>query len=285
VVLYEVKDPTPAAGGQFGWSLTKTDYNKDATPDLYVGQSPHHVGGTGIDQSGGTYVFDGRDGSLLKSLELPASDAQPGAPGNNGSNLGWGMAAPGDLNGDGEPDYVAGAPFTDVGPSAFNCQAPASGCVQDVGREFFFLSNLPRAGNYYTLPYGTPPGTGGKARTRLSAAIRGIRRGGVVSSLARGRVIRAAGSTARCSGRVRIRVRGSRRGRIVASRLATVARSCRWSKRFVFPTRRLTRRQRRALARGRKIRLYASFRYGGNSGLEASTASRSYVVKSRRGKR
>ncbi|MCA1703143.1 MAG: FG-GAP-like repeat-containing protein, partial [Actinobacteria bacterium] len=100
-VLYEVRDPTPVAGGQFGWSLAKTDYNKDGRPDLYVGQSPHHVGGAGVEQSGGTYVFDGRDGSLLKSLELPASDAQPGAPGNNGSNLGWGMAAPGDLNGDG----------------------------------------------------------------------------------------------------------------------------------------------------------------------------------------
>lgn len=43
----------------------------------------------------------------MKSLELPASDAQPGATGgNDGSNLGWGMAAPGDLNGDGEPDMI-----------------------------------------------------------------------------------------------------------------------------------------------------------------------------------
>jgi Ca2+-binding RTX toxin-like protein len=147
-VLYEVRDPTPAAGGQFGWSLAKTEYNKDGTPDLYVGQSPHHVAGgagTTVDQSGGTYIFDGRNGLLLKALELPQSDAQPGAPGNNGSNLGWGIAAPGDLNGDGEPDYVAGAPFADVGPGAFDCQAPTPGCIQDVGREYFFLSNVPRA--------------------------------------------------------------------------------------------------------------------------------------------
>lgn len=158
-VLYEVKDPTPADGGQFGWSLTKTDYNKDGKPDLYVGQSPHHVPnspGTQVDQSGGTYVYDGQDGSLLKSLELPPSDAQPGAAGNNGSNLGWGMAAPGDLNGDGEPDYVAGAPFTDVGPAGLNCQAPTQGCVQDVGREFFFYSNNFPVG----VPTGVPvPGT------------------------------------------------------------------------------------------------------------------------------
>ncbi|MDQ6750755.1 MAG: FG-GAP-like repeat-containing protein [Actinomycetota bacterium] len=147
-VLFEVKDPTPVAGGEFGWSLAKTDYNKDGTPDLYVGQAPH---GVLVDQSGGTYVFNGKDGSLLKSLELPASDAQIGANNNVGSALGWTVAAPGDLNGDGEPDYVAGSPFTDAGPSAFNCQAPTAGCVQDVGREYFFYSSVPV----------TPPGGGG----------------------------------------------------------------------------------------------------------------------------
>jgi len=156
-VLFEVKDPTPADGGQFGFSLSKTEYNNDGTPDLYVGQSPHHVGGTGIDQSGGTYVYDGKDGSLLKSLELPASDAQSGESGNNGSNLGWTNAAPGDLNGDGEPDYVAGAPFTDVGPSALNCQASTPGCVKDVGREFFFYSSVPAKGGSTPQPVGVPP--------------------------------------------------------------------------------------------------------------------------------
>ncbi len=177
-LLYEVKDPTPSAGGQFGFSMAKTDYNKDGTPDLYVGQTPHHVGGAGIDQSGGTYVFNGKDGSLLKSLELPASDAQPGGPGNNGSNLGWTVIAPGDLNGDGEPDYVAGAPFTDVDPSGaspLNCQAPtppaSSACIQDVGREYFFLSNA------FTLPApnSTPTAiTGGtKAVKNTSATVLG----------------------------------------------------------------------------------------------------------------
>ncbi len=136
VVLYEPKDPTPSEGGQFAFSLDKTDYNKDGTPDLYVGQSPHHLQKAGVDQSGGTYVFDGRDGSLLKSLELPSGVRQPGQGfrTNFGSNLGWSVAAPGDLNGDGEPDYLAGATWQDMGAN------------QDEGRAFVFLSGPSASG-------------------------------------------------------------------------------------------------------------------------------------------
>jgi Ca2+-binding RTX toxin-like protein len=112
-LLYSVSDPTPEEGGQFGWSMSKTDYNRDGRPDLYVGQSPHHIPDLGSGRgNGGTYVFDGRDGSLLKRLEMPASDRQIGS--GFGPNLGWSQAAPGDLNADGEPDYVAGAPFFDA---------------------------------------------------------------------------------------------------------------------------------------------------------------------------
>ncbi|MGI8412818.1 MAG: VCBS repeat-containing protein, partial [Solirubrobacteraceae bacterium] len=149
-LLYEVKTPTPTAGGQFGFSMAKTDYDRDGDSDVYVGASPHHTSGAGIDQSGGTFIFDGKTGALLKALVLPRSDAQPGdtlanGDDNNGSNLGWTVAAPGDLNGDGQPDYVAGSPFEDVGGAGLplNCQAPTPGCVQDVGREYFFYSNVP----------------------------------------------------------------------------------------------------------------------------------------------
>jgi hypothetical protein len=95
-VLYELKDPTPRVGGEFGWSMAKTDYDGDGTPDLYVGQAPHHLGA----DPGGTYVFSGKDGSLLRKLEVDAAEAA----------LGWFVAAPGDLNGDGKPDFAAGAP-------------------------------------------------------------------------------------------------------------------------------------------------------------------------------
>ena len=125
-VLYEVLDPSPEVGGGFGWSVARTDYNNDGRPDLYVGSLP----GSGT-ASGGTYVFNGPDGSLLKPFELPASDLQPTMGGSNdGPSLGRGLAAPGDLNGDGEPDYLGGAPGFDAS-------------AQDEGRVYAYLSAGP----------------------------------------------------------------------------------------------------------------------------------------------
>ncbi|MDQ4132707.1 MAG: integrin alpha [Actinomycetota bacterium] len=117
-LLVTVDDPTPELGGQFGWSMTTTDYDNDGEADFYVGQSPHHV--AGASGSGGTYVFSGpasaaaHTGVLLKALELPPGDIQNSTANNLGPNLGWGLAAPGDLDGDGNEDYLAGAPFKDV---------------------------------------------------------------------------------------------------------------------------------------------------------------------------
>ena len=132
-LIRTIDDPTPTEGGTFGFSLSKTDYNRDATPDLYIGQAPHGGG----DENGGTYVFDGRDASLLKSLEVPVADRQDGM---GGPSLGFSSAAPGDLNGDGEPDYLGGAPFYDEFGNADN------------GRIYAFMSTPPPA------PVVTPPG-------------------------------------------------------------------------------------------------------------------------------
>lgn len=107
-VLYELRDPTPQQAGNFGWSMDSVDYDSDGTPDLYVGQAPHH-GDTG---EGGTAVFSGKDGSLLKVLDLPPEDR---VPGDDNAKLGYFVAAPGDLNGDQAPDFVAGAEGKDIG--------------------------------------------------------------------------------------------------------------------------------------------------------------------------
>ncbi len=133
--LYALDDPTPEAGGQFGWSMDTADYDKDGTPDLYIGQSPHHVADSSA--QGGTYVMNGADGSLLKALELPESCEQLSSRQNRGPALGWSLAAPGDLNGDGEPDFVAGAPFFDI-PQG---NADSSWSKTNQGMVFSFVSN------------------------------------------------------------------------------------------------------------------------------------------------
>jgi len=125
-LIRKLPDPTPTLGGQFGFSMSKTDLNKDGVPDQYVGDAPHHIPVS--DQNGGTRVFDGRDGSVLKQFQVPPSDSQPAVEGNGGPRLGWTSAAAGDLNGDGEPDFIGGAPFFDVGET------------RDQGRMYVFLS-------------------------------------------------------------------------------------------------------------------------------------------------
>jgi len=132
-VLYSLDDPTPASHGDFGRSLAATNVdNRTGGIDLYIGQDPHHAGVP--DQNGGTYVFSGINGALLQGLELPLACHQTSTADSPGPGLGYSLAAPGDLSGDGLPDYVAGAPFYD--------NSPAPGIVhQDQGVELVFLSN------------------------------------------------------------------------------------------------------------------------------------------------
>lgn len=124
-VIRELKDPTDTPGGQFAFSESSGDYNKDGVPDTYVGQAPHEV--AGADENGGTYVFDGRTGALLKSLTLPASETQTATPTNGGPRLGWSSTYVGDINGDSQADFVANTPFADA-------------TFMDEGKVYAFLS-------------------------------------------------------------------------------------------------------------------------------------------------
>jgi hypothetical protein len=81
--------------------------------------------------------MNGANGSPLKSLELPKTCEQPSSRQNRAPALGWSLAAPGDLNADGDPDYVGGAPFFDIPPGEGSLQRGQAGYQ---GLLFTFLS-------------------------------------------------------------------------------------------------------------------------------------------------
>ena len=248
-VLYELKDPSPGPGQTFGFAAAKTDYNKDGTPDVYVGSSPH--GGapdlSTIDQNGETHIFDGRDGSLLKSLLLPAADRQAAATGNSGPNLGIGVGAPGDLNKDGEPDYVAAAFLADADGN------------QDQGRLYFFRSKVPSPSPSPT-PTPTPTPTARVAPNMVRPTVRAAQRGSQVVVRVTGRMTAVRGRA--CGGRVKVGVRSGNRRR--AQRTVRMASSCRYKATLVYSVKRLPRRLR---SRRRVLIARVTARFQGNRGL------------------
>ncbi len=114
-VLHELDDPDNDDHGRFGWSMTRADHNGGA-PDMYIGQAPHpHGSATPAEGTGGSYVFNGANAALLQTLDLPTPECSQGTSTSDpGPALGWTVSAPGDLDGDGQPDYIAGGPMTNV---------------------------------------------------------------------------------------------------------------------------------------------------------------------------
>ncbi len=86
-----------AAGDQFGWvARTLGDLDGDGVLDFGATAPSHKTGGT---QSGRVYVYSGRAGKLLFTID-----------GTPGISLGNSVAPAGDINGDGVSDIIAGAP-------------------------------------------------------------------------------------------------------------------------------------------------------------------------------
>jgi hypothetical protein len=87
------------SGGEFGSSLASiNDINGDSAPELLV--AAHFASPGGVNQAGSVYVFSGSGGSLLRRWDGPAAYAF----------LGSSISAAGDINGDGLPDVLMGAP-------------------------------------------------------------------------------------------------------------------------------------------------------------------------------
>jgi hypothetical protein len=109
-LLYSLQAPQPQIGAGFGWAVASLgDLTSDGVPELIVGAF-------GQDSEGKAFIFDGHTGKLFRTLETP----QP-----SGSAFGWAVANAGDLNKDGVADVLVGAPYSSVGTTTIQGRAYA----------------------------------------------------------------------------------------------------------------------------------------------------------------
>jgi hypothetical protein len=88
------------AGDLFGWSVAGVgDVDLDGYSDLLVGAYNHN------DSTGAAYLFSGKKGTVM--LTFPGHSV--------GDKFGFSVAAAGDVNYDGQPDMLMGAPGDDSG--------------------------------------------------------------------------------------------------------------------------------------------------------------------------
>jgi len=130
-LLFTLVSPNEESFGLFGGAVAGAgDVNQDGHPDLIVGapfeQSPV--------SAGRAYVFNGDDGSLL--LELVSPNAVPDGL------FGYSVGAAGDVNRDGFPDLIAGAPWEQPGG------------IEEAGRAYVFSGR--NGGALYELESRNP---------------------------------------------------------------------------------------------------------------------------------
>jgi len=120
-LLYTLTTPSPHSYASFGLFVDSAgDVNGDSAPEIIVG-TPHQT----VDKyqlQGQLFVFNGRDGRHLFTFDDPYP--------HQGAFFGYAALAPGDLNGDGVPEFVVGAP----GQVLWGTPA--------VGRVFIFMSQV-----------------------------------------------------------------------------------------------------------------------------------------------
>ena len=108
-LLYTLQAPQKQLAGSFGWAVASLgDVTGDSISEIIVGAFAQE--GTGR-----AFVFNGQNGTLLHTL----------APPEGGYAFGWSVASAGDLDKDGSPDIVVGAPYTAVNGTPVQGQAYA----------------------------------------------------------------------------------------------------------------------------------------------------------------
>ena len=106
-LLHTLDDPTPIENGMFGASLAALgDVDGDGTDDIAVG-APAPIGdSSGMLNQGEVILFSGASGARLLTIGSPSPIG--------GASFGFSLAAAGDVDGDGFPDLLTGAPFHTV---------------------------------------------------------------------------------------------------------------------------------------------------------------------------
>ncbi len=141
-----LEHPTPQAFASFGWAVAGVgDVDGDGTPDLLVG-APFQPVGDNTNQ-GQAFVLSGATGNLLFTLNTP-DEAE-------NTLFGAAVAGVGDVDGDGTPDLLVGAPDQTVDGNASQGQA-------------FVLSGFDGS-LLHTLNNPTP-----QADARFGAAVAGV---------------------------------------------------------------------------------------------------------------